>query len=47
MLFEREWWSYATTFSLVDGGNENGTNRIQIIHVVDYKQTADHILNFN
>jgi len=38
---------YATTFSLVDSGNENGTNRIHIVHVVDFMQTAHHSLYFN
>ena len=39
--------AYATTFSLVDSENENGTSRIQTIHVLDYMQTGDHSLNFN
>jgi len=46
-LFNGNGGVYATTFSLVDSGNENGTDRIQIIHVVNCMQTADHILNFN
>jgi hypothetical protein len=47
MLFNGIGGVYATTFTLVDSGNENGTNRIQIIHVVDYMQRADHSLYFN